>query len=625
MARAELPPGLRQMPTVAAGRLTPGLVALILILAPPGVRAADPQPYSVSLSGTGNEALDRALADSSMLISLKDGTPVGPFALVVRATGDGERFRTALNSFGYYQGKAVIRIAGKAVDDPGLPAWLERAPAEPPVPVAVAVEPGPLFHLGRIEIRGAVSESARRKLGLAPGAPAVAAEVLAGQERLLTALRDEGHALAKVQKPIATLREETRTLDIEYTVEAGPRLDLGSITIQGLERVNESFVNQRFLVHAGERYDPAALEKARQDLMATQVFSSVGVHPAEKPDAAGRLPVEFRVRERKRHAVNFSGAYSTDLGASVSTSWLNRNLLGNAEQLSLTAGVTQIGGNSTTGIGYNALIGLLLPDFLRRGQSLRADLGAVKQDLIAYDRQAITFALLLNRKFADHWSAGVGLAAEQSRITQQGDTRDYTLLGLPLELKYDDTDSLLDPTRGIRGAALVTPTLPLAGPDTSPFVLMQISGSTYLDLGEPGRSVLALRGLLGLTEGAKQSELPPDRRFYAGGSATVRGYKYQSIGPQFPDGNPQGGTALAAATVEFRQRILDSYGAVAFLDAGQVTTDSVPFTGTWRLGAGLGARYYTSLGPIRLDVAVPVNPQPDSGSFQVYIGLGQAF
>jgi translocation and assembly module TamA len=287
--------------------------------------------------------------------------------------------------------------------------------------------------------------------------------------------------------------------------------------------------------------------------------------------------------------------------------------------------VTQLGGNSTRGIGYQALVSFLKPDFLQREQSLRADLGAVKQNLIAYDRQAVTFAVAMSRKFADHWSASVGLFAEQSRIRQQGVTRDYTLIGLPLELKYDDTDSLLDPTRGIRAAASITPTQPLAGPKTSPFVLLQIAGSTYLDLGEPGRSVLALRGILGLAEGASQFDLPPDKRFYAGGSATVRGYRFQSIGPRFPNGKPEGGTTLAAGTVEFRQRFLDSFGAVAFLDAGQVTAESVPFSGTWGIGAGVGARYYTSLGPIRLDFAVPVNRRAGGGSFELYIGLGQAF
>ena len=154
---------------------------------------------------------------------------------------------------------------------------------------------------------------------------------------------------------------------------------------------------------------------------------------------------------------------------------------------------------------------------------------------------------------------------------------------------------------------------------------MQTAGSTYFDLGAPGRSILALRGTLASVQGASVFQLPPDQRLYAGGSGTVRGYKYQSVGPKFPSLHPTGGTSLAAYTVEFRQRILDSFGAVVFVDAGQVDTNSNPFSGQLRAGAGLGARYYTPIGPIRLDVAVPLNRQRGDDAFELYIGIGQAF
>ena len=131
--------------------------------------------------------------------------------------------------------------------------------------------------------------------------------------------------------------------------------------------------------------------------------------------------------------------------------------------------------------------------------------------------------------------------------------------------------------------------------------------------------------MAGTAEGASQFELPPDQRFYAGGSGTVRGYRYQSIGPLFADGNPQGGTSIVAGSVEFRQRILSDYGFAAFLDGGQASANGSPFVGGLKLGAGIGARYYTSFGPIRLDVAIPLTRIPNGGTFEVYIGIGQAF
>jgi translocation and assembly module TamA len=193
-------------------------------------------------------------------------------------------------------------------------------------------------------------------------------------------------------------------------------------------------------------------------------------------------------------------------------------------------------------------------------------------------------------------------------------------------VKYDTTTSLLAPVSGLRGALTVTPTESFGGSGGSAtYVLLQGTGSTYINLGAPGRSVLALRATVGATEGASQFGLPPDQRLYAGGSATIRGYKYQYVGPQFPDGTPEGGTSLDAGTIEFRQRFGKSYGAAVFVDAGQVGTTGLPFTGPLRAGVGVGARYYTAIGPIRVDVATPLIQQTGAGSIEAYIGIGEAF
>ncbi len=318
-----------------------------------------------------------------------------------------------------------------------------------------------------------------------------------------------------------------------------------------------------------------------------------------------------------------TAAYSTDLGVNVSAGWHHRNLFGNAEQLNITGGI-QLGGNDVQKPGYNLGIQFIKPDFLRRDQALEIDLGAINQSLEAYDQRALTQKIELYRKLSQHWTVGVGVSGEQEEITQEDVSRRYNLLGLPLSVKFDDTDNLLDPTRGIRATLLLTPTQSFGG-SSATFTLAQLSGSTYFDLSGGGRSVVALRGLVGKAFGADVFSLPPDQRFYAGGSGTVRGFRYQSVGPQFPDGNPTGGTAVSAGSVEFRQRILEHYGVVGFVDAGQVTANGAPFTSTWRVGAGVGARYYTSIGPIRLDVAIPLNREPHGDAFELYIGIGQAF
>jgi translocation and assembly module TamA len=600
------------------------LLATFLVAAMPRIGfAADPQPYDVTLAATGDALLDKALHDTSSLIALQKSSPVGGFALTERARQDLDRFTTALHSYGYYSARIELTIDGKALDTPGLADLIDHAPPKPAVPVTVRFELGPLFHLGRIAIKGTVPAGTRAKLGLKQGEPALAATVLAARGRLLTAMREDGYPLAKVELPPATLRPTKDILDVEFIATTGPRTDFGPITITGLKHMHESFVRRRLLLHAGEQFSPSAIEKARQDLASIGVFSVVRIEPAKQLDAQGRLPLTVSVTERPLHAVDAGIGYSTDLGVNFNLGWHDRNLFGNAEQLNLTA-MMQLGGDAVTKPGYQFGAQFIKPDFLRRDQSLEIDLNAVDQSLQAYDQDALEEKIAINRKLSKEWTASIGISGEQEKIAQEGETRHYNLIGLPLVFKYDSTNNLLDPTKGIRATLSATPTEALGSGSTS-FVILQAAASTYLDLSGNGRSVLALRGLVGEVPGQGTFALPPDQRFYAGGSATVRGYRYQSVGPQFADGNPTGGTAVDAATVEFRQRILSNYGAVAFVDAGQVSTNGTPFSNTVRVGAGVGLRYYTPIGPIRLDVAVPLDRERGGDAFELYIGIGQAF
>ena len=375
---------------------------------------------------------------------------------------------------------------------------------------------------------------------------------------------------------------------------------------------------------------PARIEKAREDLAQLGVFSTVRARAAEELDADGRLPISIEVVERKRHVVGVTAAYSTDLGASAGVNWAHRNLFGNAEQLKLGAAVNG-GGSATRRPGYDVNATFIKPDFLVRDQTLTVSLQGIRESLDAYDRKAVVAGVNVSRKVYQGLTVSAGLQAQQSRITQQGLTRDYTLVGLPLGVAYDSTgpEGLFEPIQGVKASLTVTPTATLGR--GSNYLVVLGTASTYVDLGQdlfggkPGRSVLAVRGTLGTIQGATTFEVPPDQRFYAGGSGTVRGYKYQSVGPRFRDNRPTGGTSLAAATVEYRQRFGESYGAAVFVDAGQVSTGNNPLDGGVRVGAGVGARYYTAIGPIRLDVAVPLNKQRGGDAFELYIGIGQAF
>ncbi len=608
------------------GRCPAFLAAILTWLAYPA-EAADPQPYAVAIASTGNGALDGALKDSSNLVSLRANSPVAPFGLVMRAQSDVDRLQTALRSFGYYAGHAAITIDGKPLDDPGLPDAIAGLPAGTDAKVAVAVETGPLFHLRHVTVDGDAPAAARDELGVKSGAPAIASDVLAGQTRLLTALQTSGHALAKVGAPDVVLDPAAQALDIAYHAQAGPRVDIGVISIAGLKNTHESYVRRRLLLHPGEQYDPDTIEKARQDLGGAGIFSSVTANAAAALTPDGRLPITFDVQERPRHAVTFNANYSTDLGITGGVSFTYRNVFGNGETFTASAASTS-GGTAARGTGYDVSLGFVQPDWMRRDQTLSYNAAYIRENLFAYTRNAIVGSVTLSRKLTDQVTATVGVNGEQERVYQEGVNRSYTLAGLPLGLTFDSTgpDGLFNPTHGVKAGLAVTPTYSIAAPGAV-FTLITASASTYVNLAaEEGRSVIALRGLVGSAIGASTFQLPPDQRFYAGGSGTIRGYKYQFAGPQFPlDHYPIGGVSIDAGTVEYRQRFGKSFGAAVFIDAGQVGSSSAPFGGTVFAGAGVGGRYYTAIGPLRVDIAVPLMKRRKDDSFELYIGLGQAF
>ncbi|HWA31282.1 MAG TPA: BamA/TamA family outer membrane protein [Rhizomicrobium sp.] len=597
-----------------------------LLLAGAPARAADPQPYSVAIAPTGSDTLDSTLQATAQLVTLKDKVPIPPFALIERARSDVPRIQTALDSFGYYLNKVDITIGGHALTDPDLPGYLDSLPQNTPAAVNVAIDKGPLYRLGDVEVDGTLPDRDRAALGIKSGDPAIAGNVLDAQTRLLNALQEDGYALAKVDAPIAYADDEKHVLNVTFKVDAGPQVDIGEIAFKGLDDVNESFARKALTIKPGDRYAPSKIEAARQALMAQGVFRGVTVRAADHLSADGRIPLTFDVQERKKHAVALTAAYSTDLGISLSATWSHRNLFGNAEQLNLTAAGTGLG-SATTGIGYKLSAQFVKPLFLRNDQTLELDASGVKQDLDAYSQKAETVAAFLRRKFTPEWTGTIGVSFAHDNVSQEGADRLYELAAVPVTASYDSTgvaDLLHDPVKGWRASFAVTPTQSFGASNLTFFVL-QASASTYFDLSGDGRSVLALRGLTGSILGGTNLELPPDQRLYAGGSATVRGYAFQSIGPLFPDGNPVGAKSVDAGTVEFRQRIGEDWGGVAFIDAGQASANGAPFNGDVRVGAGVGARYYTAIGAVRLDLAVPLTRVPGGDAFEIYIGLGQAF
>jgi translocation and assembly module TamA len=197
------------------------------------------------------------------------------------------------------------------------------------------------------------------------------------------------------------------------------------------------------------------------------------------------------------------------------------------------------------------------------------------------------------------------------------------LVSLPSQLDYDARDSKLDPTRGLRGTLDAEPLYDILG--NTPALVAKGTLSSYLALGANDRMVIAARGSTGSIAGGSLEDIPATRRFYLGGGGSIRGYEYRSVGPKIGD-EVVGGLSFWEASLELRYRLTESWGIVPFIDAGAAYEDSIPdFSEDIRVGAGIGVRYFTPLGPIRFDVAVPLDPEGNDPAVAFYVGLGQAF
>jgi translocation and assembly module TamA len=613
----------------------PRISALVLtaLCCMPSVRAADPQSYRVDIAPTGDASQDETLRATSDLMTLRGNAPVSPFGLIARARGDVDRLKTVLESFGYYQSSVTIRINGLALNDPGLADALAALPAKSDARVTVGIAQGPLYHVRVVTIDGELPPSAQGILPLKPGAPAVAASVVGAGAQLLAALEEQGYAFAKVDPPIAYEDQVDSVLDVTFHVEAGPQVRIGEIRLEGLKSVHEKAVRRKLTLHTGDQYSSSAVERARHDLLTMGVFAAISVNVGTAVDGSGGVPITFQLRERPGHAVTVNIAYSSDLGGSGGLTWSDRNLFGNAQQLNVSASVLNVGGSASTGLGYDTGVKFIQPDFFRPDQSLQVAVEALKQYLQAYNQTAITSGATLTRKLNKYWTVNGGVSTASEQIFQEGATHDYTLVALPLSVSYDSTDlksPLDDPRHGMRDSVSVAPTRSL-GQTSATFLISQVRIAGFYDLEHlfdtgAGRSVLAARALVGFAQGAATFSLPPDQRFYGGGSGTIRGYRYQAVGPQFPDGNPEGGTAITAGSLEFRQRIGANWGIAVFADGAQVSTSLRPLANTFYTGLGAGVRYYTPIGPVRFDIAVPTKHYISNGDpFEIYVGLGQAF
>jgi translocation and assembly module TamA len=603
-------------------------VLAILIVALPAAAQESTLRYETTLVPTGEEELDRKLEEASQLRHLAEEAPVDAFGLIARAEAEPRRLEEVLNAEGYWAPRIEVHIAGQPASTPGLAGRLGTAPGEP-VPVEIRVIPGPRYRLRHIATRAADPAEAGYVAalgpppGISPGDPARAGPVLDAEEAMRDRLRRVGHPLATIADREVIVDHEAQAMDVTWTIAPGPEASFARPEIAGDTEVNRALIARVAGRLEGEPYSPRRLENARRELLALGAFDTVRARAAERLDAAGRLPVTFSVSDRPRNAAGVTLAYETNYGPSGRIYYERRNLFGNAETLRLEAEASRFGaGGGMEDVNYRLGAQLRRPGLFDGRTTLLGEVLLLRERLEAYDRDAFVTSLLFDHPAGENWTLRGGPIFETGRIGRDGNLDPFTLAGIVLAARYDSTDSVLDPRRGVRLDLSATPYADIA--EGGGFVRAVGTARTYLDVLGDGGSVIALRGTLGSLIGASREE-PLDKRFYAGGGGSVRGYTYQSIGPRDALNRPLGGSSLVEGSVELRQRISGAFGMVAFLDAGAVSEAETPDFADLRLGAGLGVRYATTIGPLRLDVGLPLNRQPGDPGYGIYVGIGQAF
>ncbi|TMJ25862.1 MAG: outer membrane protein assembly factor [Alphaproteobacteria bacterium] len=593
---------------------------------------ADARSGEVALTIIGDERMREELIKLTQDLEKDQPLTGDSLALLQGAQARRARIATALRSKGYYDARVAATVAGQPVDEPAALDAIDQRPDADRITFTFDVATGPLYRVSDLALQGPADIVGypgldRSKLTLGPGKPADAAMILATEDEILGQIRDRGYALAAVTRREVLIDHATREAHVTFTVESGPTTRMGRVRFSGTEKVDTTYLQKRVPYEQGDLYAPAKVNALRDRLTSLGTFNSVRIKEAKALDERGELPVDVELTDRPPRTIGFGASYETQRGFAVNGYWMHRNLFGEAESLKLSAEVNHIGqGAIPADLGYGFKADFRKPDWLMKQQDAVANAAAVNEIFDAYHRKAVTLLLGIDQILNPQWRFKVGVSGEVSQIQRYGIWGDYKLIGLPAQVIYNRANSDVDPTEGFRITLNATPYADLTH-NGDLFAILKLVGTTYVNVSGDGRSVLAGRAAFGTIPGGTNASIPFDKLFYAGGGGSVRGFAYQSAGPRDAFNNPLGGASLVEGSIEFRQRIGESWGAALFVDAGSAYTDTMPNFSQFapRLGAGAGVRYYTGFGPARLDVGVPLNKRDGDAPFGVYVSIGQAF
>jgi translocation and assembly module TamA len=574
------------------------------------------------LKGLKTNALEGDLERQFRALSalIKDGKKAANAAQVrARADEDVQLAQRIMRAAGYYDG-----IASATVD------LVPNVPGQ--VRVTLVATPGSRYALGNIAITQAAPEPAKfanDALGLKAGQPIDASLIEGAEANVALRLPQLGYPFVQVGQRDIALDEITHLGDYTLPVQAGPKSRFGNFQTTGDKVFTVKHLKIFPRYKPGQIYDSRKVEDLRQALVATSLFSTISVEPVRTGtvNADGTEDVDVLVRQTKGpwHSISGTVGYATGQGATATGSYTWRNLFPQEGALILTAiaGTQEQGGSAT----------FRRSDSGQRDRTFQTIVAIDRSSYSAYQANTADISVSLSRASTPiwqkrwTWSLGgeiVGTNEQGAALTLGGarPRRTYLIGAIPLQLGYDRSNDLLNPTKGFRLNAKVSPETSLQGGKVKPYVRTLFQASAYYPVLDS--LVIASRAQVGSIIGTGVDDLAPSRRLYSGGGGSVRGYAYQALGPKDANNDPIGGRDQVEFAIEARYRF-GNFGIVPFFDAGRVGESSTPSLSGMRYGAGIGARYYTNFGPLRIDLATPIARQPGESVLALYIGIGQAF
>jgi translocation and assembly module TamA len=573
--------------------------------------------YAVVVEGLDKIGLEGRFRDLSALED-GDGKAANAAMVAARAREDELLAVRLMHSLGYYDGTAISTIEQNPQNSGNVRA-------------TITATPGALYRLNNVEIVSGPTVPPGlldRELNLNPGDPIQAERIQGAEANVSLRLPQQGYPFVKLGDRDILLDEETHRGDYTLPVELGPRGVFGEIVTQGRRQVFDvEHINILRRYKPGALYDSRQVDDLREALIATSLFSTVSVEPVrtEKPGPDGTEVVNLLVRQNRGRPRTLAAeiGYSTGQGIRAEGSWTHRNLFP-PEGALIASGVLGTQEQGVTGTFRRSNAG-------RRDRTFQMSAAVNHSDFAAFESYTGSVAVRWSRDstpiWQKRWTYFYGaeiVGSNEDRYNFDIGARDrgtWLIAALPAFIGYDASDNLLNPTRGFRLKANVSPETSVRGA-ARPYARLMAEGTAYYPVSQS--IVIAGRARIGSIPGIARNDLPPSRRYYAGGGGSVRGFGYQELGPRSPDGRPVGGRSLNEFAIEARYRF-GNYGIVPFIDAGQVYEGLYPTLQNMRFGAGIGGRLYTNFGPLRVDVATPINRKPGESRIALYISIGQAF